>query len=65
MPSNIRGHNCWPSDCYPSFKRVRVGSSEFITLLGVTRVPLMPGQDYKWLSDKKWRAHNDAIFRGK
>jgi len=25
----------------------------------------MPDQDYKWLSDKKWRARNDAIFRGK
>ena len=31
----------------------------------MTKVPLMPDQDYKWLSDKKWRAHNDAIFRGK
>jgi hypothetical protein len=31
----------------------------------MTRVPLMPDQDYKWLSDKKWRAQNDAIFRGK
>src|SRR3954468_14339985 len=28
----------------------------------MTKVPLMPDQDYKWLSDKKWRAHNDAIF---
>jgi sporulation protein YlmC with PRC-barrel domain len=31
----------------------------------MTKVPLMPDQDYKWLLDKKWRAHNDAIFRGK
>jgi sporulation protein YlmC with PRC-barrel domain len=31
----------------------------------MTKVPLMPDQDYKWLSDKKWRARNDAIFRGK
>jgi len=30
----------------------------------MTKVPLMPDQDYKWLSDKKWRARNDAIFRG-
>ncbi len=26
-------------------------------------VPLMPDQDYKWLSDTAWRARNDAIFR--
>lgn len=25
-------------------------------------VPLMPDQDYSWLSDPKWRAKNDAIF---
>jgi hypothetical protein len=25
-------------------------------------VPLMPDQDYKWLSDQKWRTRNDAIF---
>jgi sporulation protein YlmC with PRC-barrel domain len=25
-------------------------------------VPLMPDQDYKWLSDQKWRSRNDAIF---
>lgn len=25
-------------------------------------VPVMPDQDYKWLSDKAWRAHNDALF---
>jgi sporulation protein YlmC with PRC-barrel domain len=25
-------------------------------------VPLMPDQDYKWLSDHKWRTLNDAIF---
>ena len=25
-------------------------------------VTLMPDQDYKWLSDQKWRARNDAIF---
>ena len=31
----------------------------------MTKVPLMPDQDYNWLSDKKWRARNDAIFRGK
>lgn len=26
-------------------------------------VPLMPDQDYQWLTDESWRARNDAIFR--
>jgi hypothetical protein len=26
-------------------------------------VPLMPDQDYKWLSDQKWRTENDALFK--
>ena len=26
-------------------------------------VPLMPDQDYEWLSDEKWRARNDALFQ--
>ncbi|HEV7277987.1 MAG TPA: PRC-barrel domain-containing protein [Devosiaceae bacterium] len=26
-------------------------------------VPLMPDQDYLWLTDEDWRATNDAIFR--
>lgn len=26
-------------------------------------VPLMPDQNYAWLSDKAWRARNDAIFQ--
>ncbi len=25
-------------------------------------VPLMPDQDYRWLSDQNWRTRNDAIF---
>jgi hypothetical protein len=25
-------------------------------------VPLMPDQDYKWLSDQRWRTQNDALF---
>jgi hypothetical protein len=25
-------------------------------------VPVMPDQDYNWLSDKAWRVHNDAFF---
>ena len=28
----------------------------------VKAVPLMPDQDYRWLSDQNWRARNDAIF---
>jgi hypothetical protein len=28
-------------------------------------VPLMPDQDYTWLSDQKWRTRNDALFRGR
>jgi hypothetical protein len=26
-------------------------------------VPLMPDQDYEWLTDNEWRARNDAIFK--
>jgi hypothetical protein len=29
----------------------------------MTSVPLMPDQDYAWLSDHKWRARNDALFQ--
>jgi hypothetical protein len=29
----------------------------------VKTVPLMPDQDYHWLTDEKWRARNDAIFQ--
>ena len=29
----------------------------------VRKVPLMPDQDYQWLSDEAWRATNDAIFK--
>ena len=28
----------------------------------VKTVPIMPDQDYKWLSDDAWRARNDAVF---
>jgi hypothetical protein len=28
----------------------------------VKTVPLMPDQDYKWLSDEAWRSRNDALF---
>ncbi len=29
----------------------------------VKTVPLMPDQDYKWLSDTAWRTRNDALFK--
>ena len=28
----------------------------------VRTVPLMPDQNYKWLSDEAWRSRNDALF---
>src|SRR3954469_22682102 len=28
----------------------------------VKAIPLMPDQDYKWLSDEGWRTRNDALF---
>jgi sporulation protein YlmC with PRC-barrel domain len=28
----------------------------------VKTIPLMPDQDYKWLSDEAWRTRNDALF---
>ncbi len=28
----------------------------------IKAVPLMPDQDYNWLSDEGWRAKNDALF---
>ncbi len=28
----------------------------------VKTVPLMPDQDYKWVSDEAWRTRNDALF---
>jgi sporulation protein YlmC with PRC-barrel domain len=33
-----------------------------ITEAQVKTVPLMPDQDYKWLSDEPWRSRNDALF---
>lgn len=33
-----------------------------ISSAAVKSVPLMPDADYKWLSDEKWRARNDASF---
>ena len=36
---------------------LRIASDE------VKKVPLMPDQNYLWLSDEEWRATNDAIFQ--
>ena len=33
-----------------------------ITKDAMQNVPLMPDQDYAWLSNQKWRARNDAMF---
>jgi hypothetical protein len=33
-----------------------------ITMEAMKDVPLMPDQDYAWLSNQKWRASNDAMF---
>lgn len=33
-----------------------------LTEAEVKAVPLMPDQDYTWLSDEAWRAGNDALF---
>lgn len=36
-----------------------------ISKKAVKSVPLMPDQDYRWLSDQNWRTRNDAIFLGR
>ena len=33
-----------------------------LPLSEVRSIPLMPDQDYKWLSDETWRNRNDALF---
>jgi len=33
-----------------------------LTIAAVKAVPLMPDQDYTWLSDQAWRKRNDALF---
>jgi len=33
-----------------------------ITEAQAKAVPLMPDQDYEWLSDEAWRSRNDALF---
>jgi hypothetical protein len=34
-----------------------------ITKEAMMAVPVMPDQEYNWLSDQKWRARNDALFQ--
>ncbi len=36
-----------------------------VTKEAVKAVPVMPDQDYNWLKDEKWRAHNDQLFKQK
>jgi sporulation protein YlmC with PRC-barrel domain len=36
-----------------------------ITKQVMKTVPLMPDQDYTWLSNQKWRTQNDALFQGR
>jgi PRC-barrel domain len=33
-----------------------------LSLEAVKTVPLMPDQEYNWLSDMRWRTRNDALF---
>lgn len=33
-----------------------------LSLEAVKTVPLMPDQEYNWLSDVRWRTRNDALF---
>ncbi len=47
------------------FLRVSQERSSFFLPMNeaqVKTVPLMPDQDYRWLSDEAWRAQNDARF---
>src|SRR3954452_10532796 len=40
-------------------------SSFFLPIIKevMTTGPVIPDQDYAWLSDQKWRTHNDALFQ--
>ena len=40
------------------------GESFFLPMSSalVKSIPLMPDQEYKWLSDEAWRKRNDALF---
>lgn len=47
-----------------SLKVTQERESFFLSIshAAVKTVPLMPDQDYKWLSDQRWRNRNDALF---
>ncbi|WP_322514879.1 PRC-barrel domain-containing protein [Rhodopseudomonas palustris] len=47
-----------------SLKVTQDRSSFFLPIVKdvMETVPVMPDQDYNWLSDPKWRARNDAFF---
>jgi hypothetical protein len=47
-----------------SLKVSQERSSFFLPLpeAKIKTLPLMPDQDYKWLTDEAWRAKNDAVF---
>lgn len=47
-----------------SLKVSQKRDSFFLPLLEaqVKSIPLMPDQEYQWLSDDAWRTHNDALF---
>ncbi|WP_442869459.1 PRC-barrel domain-containing protein [Bradyrhizobium sp. CCBAU 11434] len=49
-----------------SLKVTQDRSSFFLPISKETMktVPVMPDQGYSWLSDQKWRTHNDAFFKG-
>ena len=36
-----------------------------VTKEAVKAIPAMPDQDYNWLTDEKWRTHNDQLFKHK
>ena len=49
-------------------KLLKVSQDRSAFYLRVTReavkvIPVMPDQDYNWLTDEKWRAHNDQLFK--
>ena len=47
-----------------SLKVTQDRSSFFLPIVKevMKTVPVMPDQDYNWLSDQAWRVHNDAFF---
>ena len=34
-----------------------------VTKEAVKAIPVMPDQNYSWLTDEKWRSHNDQLFK--